>query len=55
MQYNIFAALTVAVGIFEPKDWPPLMGGLETFTTVRETWGKFWHQLLRRVGHVFCF
>lgn len=48
MQYSIFAALTVAISLYTPQDWPPLMGGLDTFTTIRETWGKFWHQLLRR-------
>jgi hypothetical protein len=49
MQYSLFAVLTVAIGLFGAKDWPPLTGDLEAFTTIREIWGKFWHQLLRRV------
>lgn len=53
MQYSIFAALTVSIGLYAPKDWPPLMGSLDAFTTIRETWGKFWHQLLRRVSVPF--
>jgi hypothetical protein len=50
MTYTLPAALSVAVGIYSPSDWPPLMGKLRDVVTVRDIWGKFWHQLLRRVG-----
>ena len=51
--YPLFAALTVATGIYEPYDWPPLMGKLRDVVTVRDLWGKFWHQCLRRVSFLF--
>jgi hypothetical protein len=50
MTYTLPAALSVAAGIYSPSDWPPLMGKLRDVVTVRDIWGKFWHQLLRRVG-----
>lgn len=31
------------------QDWPPLFGKLKEATTVRNFWGIFWHQMLRRV------
>jgi hypothetical protein len=49
MTYTLPAALSVAAGIYSPSDWPPLMGKLRDVVTVRDIWGKFWHQLLRRV------
>ena len=54
MQYSIFSALTVAIGLYNPEDWPPITGNLADVCTVRDLRGKFWHQLIRRVcpGHV---
>jgi Trk-type K+ transport system membrane component len=49
LQFSVFAALTVAIGMYTPQDWPPLMGRLRDVSTVRNFWGKFWHQDLRRV------
>lgn len=49
LQFSVFAALTVAIGMYSPQDWPPLMGRLRDVSTVRNFWGKFWHQDLRRV------
>ncbi|KAF4633757.1 hypothetical protein G7Y89_g4360 [Cudoniella acicularis] len=48
MQYSLFAALTVICGLYTPQDWPPLMGRLKDVSSVRDFWGRFWHQLLRR-------
>jgi len=48
--YPIFAAATVALGVYEPHDWPPLMGKLRDVVTVRDLFGKFWHQCVRRVS-----
>ncbi|PVH88078.1 hypothetical protein DL98DRAFT_648963 [Cadophora sp. DSE1049] len=48
MQYSIFSALTVAAGLYSPEDWPPVMGKLIDVCTVRDLWGKFWHQMIRR-------
>jgi len=49
MQYPILAALTVATGLYQSQDWPPFMGKLRDVFTVRDLWGKFWHQCWRRV------
>jgi len=32
------------------QDWPPLFGRLAEATTVRSFWGKFWHQMIRKVS-----
>ncbi|KAJ7065563.1 membrane bound O-acyl transferase family-domain-containing protein [Mycena amicta] len=44
------AASIVAVGsgFSQPRDWPPLFGGLEDVASVRTFWARGWHQLLRR-------
>jgi Membrane bound O-acyl transferase family len=52
LQFSLFAALTVGIGMYTPQDWPPLMGRLRDVSTVRDFWGKFWHQNLRRVCSV---
>lgn len=49
MQYSVFSAFAVATGLSDAEDWPPIMGKLGDVLTVRDLWGKFWHQLIRRV------
>lgn len=53
MQYSVAAALSVGVGLYTSQDWSPLMGQLRDVLTVRDLWGKFWHQMLRRVSLFF--
>ncbi|KAH6717988.1 membrane bound O-acyl transferase family-domain-containing protein [Leptodontidium sp. MPI-SDFR-AT-0119] len=48
LQYSLFAAMAVATGVSNAEDWPPIMGKLADVSTVRDLWGKFWHQLIRR-------
>ncbi|PMD36334.1 hypothetical protein L207DRAFT_516028 [Hyaloscypha variabilis F] len=48
LQYSLGSALLVAVSLCTPQDCPPLMGRLREVSTVRDFWGKFWHQNLRR-------
>lgn len=48
LQYSLAVALSVGVGLFKPQNWPPVMGKLRDVLTVRDLWGKFWHQFLRR-------
>ena len=36
--------------MFFVQDWPPLFGRLSDATTIRDFWGKFWHQQLRNVS-----
>jgi hypothetical protein len=50
MQCSLFAALTVGLGLYEPDDWPPITGKLKDVSSVRDLWGQFWHQALRRVS-----
>lgn len=50
LQYSVFSALAVTSGLYSPQDWPPLFGRLRDVTSVRGLWGKFWHQMLRRVS-----
>ena len=49
MQFPLFSALMVGLGFYEPEDWPPIMGRLRDVDCVRDFWGKFWHQGLRKV------
>ncbi|OJD31014.1 toxin biosynthesis protein [Diplodia corticola] len=50
MQYTLVSIFFVAIGVSKPEDWPPLFGRLAEATTVRSFWGKFWHQMIRKVG-----
>ncbi|KAG9237506.1 membrane bound O-acyl transferase family-domain-containing protein [Amylocarpus encephaloides] len=38
---------TVALGFYEPKSWPPLFNSFSTVWSLRQYWGKFYHQLMR--------
>jgi hypothetical protein len=49
MQFPLFAALTVGLGLSSTEGWPPIMGKLMDVNSVRDFWGRFWHQGLRRV------
>lgn len=52
MQFPLFAALTVGVGLCSQEDWKPIMGNLRDVNSVRDFWGRFWHQGLRRVRDI---
>lgn len=49
MVYTSISLVTVSLGINRPQAWPPLFGGLEDAYTVRNAWGRVWHQMLRKV------
>ncbi|KAG9230880.1 membrane bound O-acyl transferase family-domain-containing protein [Amylocarpus encephaloides] len=49
MNYALASVISVLFGICSPKDWPPLFGRIQDVTTVRDFWGSFWHQLIRKV------
>ncbi|KAI0471152.1 putative toxin biosynthesis protein [Xylaria cf. heliscus] len=34
-------------------DWPPMFNPISEATTVRSLWGKYWHQLIRRLWFSF--
>lgn len=48
--YSLVAALSVAIGICEKCQWPPLMGNLKDAWSVGQTWGVVYHQTMRRVS-----
>ena len=54
LQYSVASAFTVALGLYAPQDWPRLMGRLRDVSTVRDFWGKFWHQIIRRASFRFA-
>ncbi|KZP03388.1 hypothetical protein FIBSPDRAFT_1017840, partial [Athelia psychrophila] len=49
LYYSLFALLSVAVGFYQPKDFPPVFGRWRDSYTLRRFWGRTWHQALRRV------
>ncbi|KAI5890497.1 uncharacterized protein SCHCODRAFT_02737780 [Schizophyllum commune H4-8] len=46
--YELFALMAVGLGLWEPQAWPPMFGSIGDLSTVRRTWGRFWHCILRR-------
>ncbi|KAF2265215.1 hypothetical protein CC78DRAFT_462229 [Lojkania enalia] len=48
IQYVASAIIAVGLGISQPEDWPPYFGKISDVSTVRDFWGKYWHQTLRR-------
>lgn len=52
--YTSASIVVVALGINSPQAWPPYFGSLKDAYTVRNAWGRVWHQLLRKVcGSIF--
>ncbi|KAI9698089.1 MAG: hypothetical protein M1820_007597 [Bogoriella megaspora] len=47
--YSFAAALSVAIGLSEVWEWPPLMGDLREAWSVRQMWSSAYHQVLRRM------
>ncbi|RVX67935.1 hypothetical protein B0A52_08540 [Exophiala mesophila] len=47
--YYILAAVAVGTGLSSPQSWPPIYGSfIKRGYTVRNIWGRCWHQFLRR-------
>ncbi|KAJ7770963.1 membrane bound O-acyl transferase family-domain-containing protein [Mycena maculata] len=42
------AAFSVGTGASDPEDWPPYMGSLSLAWSLRNFWGRTWHQSMRR-------
>ncbi|KAF2972983.1 hypothetical protein GQX73_g506 [Xylaria multiplex] len=49
LQYAQLSFISVALGLSRPEDWPPPFGAITDVTTVRQFWGKYWHQQLRHM------
>ncbi|KAF8216594.1 membrane bound O-acyl transferase family-domain-containing protein [Mycena galopus ATCC 62051] len=45
----VFRLLFVSLGLWDPHDCPDLFDSWRHAYTVRKFWGKFWHQILRRL------
>jgi hypothetical protein len=58
MHYALFAFLAVLLGLSQPEDWPPMFNPIRGTTTVRDFWGRYWHQQLRhplaQIGEAWC-
>lgn len=46
--HSVASAIAVAVGLSEPRDWPDFFGPWLRTTSMRQFWGKTWHQMMRR-------
>lgn len=51
--YHVPALVCVALHLSEPQDWPPCMSDWSEAYTVRNVWGKCYHQYLRRLFEQF--
>ncbi|KAG7448101.1 uncharacterized protein BT62DRAFT_753427 [Guyanagaster necrorhizus] len=48
LQYHLISVISVALGFSMPSDWPAPYGRWSDAYTVRDFWGRTWHQMLRR-------
>ncbi|KAF8954003.1 membrane bound O-acyl transferase family-domain-containing protein [Flammula alnicola] len=57
MIYAGISIVAVAVGLTEPREWPHLFGSPRDAYTVRKSWGRVWHQMMRKLltGHMDFF
>lgn len=49
MPYICMSAVSVALGLTEPKEWPAMFGSWSEAYTIGRFWGRTWHQMLRRL------
>ncbi|KAG6328925.1 hypothetical protein ID866_10164 [Astraeus odoratus] len=45
--YNTLAVVAVATNLHQPTLWPPPFGHLKDAYTIRNFWGRVWHQFMR--------
>ncbi|KAJ5664634.1 hypothetical protein N7462_011447 [Penicillium macrosclerotiorum] len=45
--YRFGSIVCVALALSRPEDWPPAFGRMADAYTLRNFWGKFWHQFVR--------
>ncbi|KIY49537.1 hypothetical protein FISHEDRAFT_65482 [Fistulina hepatica ATCC 64428] len=48
LYYTVLSAVVLSTGFTRPEDWPPLFGAFTDLCSIRELWGRVWHQMLRR-------
>jgi hypothetical protein len=44
--YRLASAISVAIGLTTPIDWPPALGSAHDAWTLRQFWAVYWHQWL---------
>jgi hypothetical protein len=54
MIYTSASLVAVSLGINRPQAWPPYFGSVKDAYTVRNVWGRVWHQMLRKVRANAC-
>ncbi|KAJ6119514.1 toxin biosynthesis protein Tri7-like protein [Penicillium sp. IBT 18751x] len=47
IKWRATSIIAVGLGISEPASWPPMFGSSLEAYTIRNFWGKYWHQQLR--------
>ncbi|ORY31802.1 hypothetical protein BCR39DRAFT_525445 [Naematelia encephala] len=45
--YHLLAAVSIALGLYSPEEWPPMIKSPWKSTSINELWGKRHHQLLK--------
>ncbi|KAJ5530987.1 hypothetical protein N7527_004380 [Penicillium freii] len=48
LAYRVLSIFFVGIGLDSPADWPPAFGSMADAYTLRNFWGKFWHQFMRQ-------
>ncbi|KAJ3850029.1 membrane bound O-acyl transferase family-domain-containing protein [Lentinula lateritia] len=48
IQYKMYSIIATSVGLYHPEDWPDLFGKWSDGYTIRQFWGRAWHQTMRR-------
>ncbi|KAI2707625.1 hypothetical protein CBS147332_6683 [Penicillium roqueforti] len=48
LAYRVLSIFFVVIGLDSPADWPPAFGSMADAFTLRNFWGKFWHQFMRQ-------
>ncbi|KAG6918897.1 hypothetical protein DXG01_010552, partial [Tephrocybe rancida] len=48
VHYDLASTLSVLLGLSKPADWPEPFGSWKEAYTVRNFWGRTWHQMLRQ-------
>ncbi|KAJ5210464.1 hypothetical protein N7491_010270 [Penicillium cf. griseofulvum] len=48
LAYRVLSIFFVGIGLDSPADWPPAFGSMADVFTLRNFWGKFWHQFMRQ-------
>lgn len=48
--YRVIAIMAVSLDLSSPERWPPCFGNAADLYSVRNFWGRVWHQMFRKVS-----